>query len=77
MRSIAPASITSCARQRVRHVPADLATSNPTAHAKLPHQTALFADEAGQINLQLERDVRHYITLRLRFPNRPLRTMPN
>lgn len=54
-----------------RHVPADLATSNPTAHAKLLHQIALFADEAGQINLQLERDVRHYITLRLRFPQSP------
>ena len=54
-----------------RHVPADMATKHPAAHAKLLHQIALFTDEAGLINLRLERDIHHYIELRLYFPQLP------
>lgn len=54
-----------------RTLPPDLAATDPAAHAKLLRQFSIFATEAGQIGLVIERDVRHYIRLRLRFPQQP------
>lgn len=54
-----------------RTLPPDLAATDPAAHAKLLRQLSIFATEAGQIGLVIERDVRHYIGLRLRFPQQP------
>lgn len=59
-------------RETVRRtLPPDFATTDPAAHAKLLRQFSIFATEAGQIGLVIERDVRHYIGLRLRFPQQP------
>lgn len=54
-----------------RTLPPDLAATDPAAHAKLLRQLAIFTNEASEIGLVIERDVRHYIGLRLRFPQQP------